>query len=88
MTVNRKNLMKTAWTKTRALGTALQSAMGGLRAAFAHMLKEAWAEAKVARPAMTKEQAEYSLFMLRNKDHWVSSDYQRSDELNAVLRAA
>ena len=88
MTVNRKNLMKTAWAKTRALGAALQSAMGGLRAAFAHMLKEAWTEAKAARPAMTKERAEYTLFLLRNKDHWVSADYQRNDELNAVLRAA
>jgi hypothetical protein len=88
MTVNRTNLMKAAWAKTRALGATLQRMLGALRAAFAQMLKEARAEAKAARPAITKEQAAYGLFLLMNKDNRVLADYQRSDEFNAVLRAA
>ena len=89
MTYNKSEIMKNAWRKTRALGSALQFAMGGIRAVFAQMLKQAWADARAAKPAkLTKTEAKHQLMLLDNKTRWNTSDFQQSAELARAINAA
>lgn len=89
MTYNKSEIMKHAWRKARALGSAIASAMGGVRALFAQMLKQAWANAKAAKPVkLTREQAAYRLMLHDNKTYWNSADYHCRDELALAARGA
>lgn len=88
---NKSEIMRKAWAKTKAMGSAIASVYGGVRKLFAAMLKEAWADARKASAIKSKRAAKVvrnEITMLENKTRWDVADFALRDRLSEELRSA
>lgn len=87
-TINRAEVMTTAWAKAREMMEMFGYAASQLRSVFAQCLSEAWAvaKAKAADAALSIEMVAYMIVDLENRDTLGREGLNRLSQLRVLLR--